>query len=178
MTALVPRRTIVRTIVACGLGAMGSALAGSARGGTLSSPAEKAILTVTGLITNTNEGDAASFDRPMLEALGLDGFRTMTPWYDRPVRFEGVRMRRLMQAVGAFGTDVVAFALNDYVIEIPMCDFDRHGALLAMKRDGVDMPVRDKGPLFIVYPYDSKPELRSQQFYSRSAWQVARLVVT
>ena len=174
MTLEMPRRTVV----ACGLGVMGAALARSARGGTFSSPANKAILTVAGAITNTNKGDAAAFDRPMLEALGLDGFRTTTPWYDRPVWFQGVRMQRLMQAVGAFGTDVVAFALNDYVIELPMSDFDRYGVLLAMKRDGVDMPVRDKGPLFIVYPYDSKPELRSQQFYSRSAWQVARLVVT
>lgn len=174
MTTRLPRRTVATG----GLGAIGAALARSAKGGALSSPTRKAILTVAGAIANTNEGDAATFDRPMLEALGLDGFRTMTPWYDRPVLFEGVRMRRLMQAVGAFGTDVVAFALNDYVIEIPMSDFDCYGALLAMKRDGVDMPVRDKGPLFIVYPYDSKPELRSQQFYSRSAWQVARLVVT
>jgi len=46
-----------------------------------------------------------------------------------------------------------------------------------MKRDGVDMPVSDKGPLFIVYPYDSEPELKSQLFYSRSAWQVAELIV-
>ena len=167
-----------RTVVACGLGLMGSALARPAKGGTLSSPAEKTILTITGAITNTNEGNAAVFDRSMLEALGLDGFETTTPWYDRLVRFEGIRMRRLMQAVGAFGTDVVAFALNNYVIEIPMCDFDRYGALLAMKRDGVDMPVRDKGPLFIVYPYDSEPELKSHKFYSRSAWQVAKLVVT
>ena len=174
MTAQVPRRVVV----AGGLGVVGSVLARSAKGGTLPLPASKAILTVTGAITNTNEGDAAVFDRSTLEALGLDGFETATPWYDRPVRFEGIRMQRLMQAVGAFGARVTAVALNDYAIDIPMSDFDRYGVLLAMKRDGVDMPVRDKGPLFIVYPYDSKPELKSHQFYSRSAWQVARIVVT
>ncbi len=174
MTVQVPRRTVV----ACGLGVMGAALARSAKGDTLPLPAKKAILTVTGAITNTNEGNTAVFDRSMLEALGLDGFETTTPWYDRPVRFEGIRMQRLMQAVGAFGTRVMAVALNGYAIEIPMSDFDRYGVLLAMKRDGVDMPVRDKGPLFIVYPFDSKPELRSHQFYSRSAWQLAKLVVT
>lgn len=173
MTVKVPRRTVV-----CGLGVMGSVLARSARGDTLPPPAEKTILTVTGAITNTNEGSAAMFDRSMLEVLGLDGFETTTPWYDRPVRFDGIRMQRLMQAVGAFGTRVTAIALNDYVVDIPMADFDRYGVLLAMKRDGMDMPVRDKGPLFIVYPFDSKPELKSHQFYSRSAWQVAKLVVT
>jgi len=49
--------------------------------------------------------------------------------------------------------------------------------LLALKRDGAYMTVRNKGPLFIVYPYDSSPELRNRRIYSRSAWQVAQLVV-
>jgi hypothetical protein len=79
--------------------------------------------------------------------------------------------------VGATGTSVVAYALNDYSTEIPMEDFTRYGVLLALKRNGEYMPVRDKGPLFIVYPYDSMPELKHQKYYSRSAWQVARMVV-
>jgi hypothetical protein len=37
--------------------------------------------------------------------------------------------------------------------------------------------VRDKGPLFIVYPYDSDPQLATQTFYGRSAWQLAKLIV-
>ena len=86
-------------------------------------------------------------------------------------------MQRLMQAVGATGTSVIAYALNDYSTEIPMEDFTRYGVLLALKRNGEYMPVRDKGPLFIVYPYDSMPELKHQKYYSRSAWQVARMVV-
>jgi hypothetical protein len=68
-------------------------------------------------------------------------------------------------------------ALNDYTTEIPVDDFTKYNVILALKRDGEYMPVRDKGPLFIVYPYDSDPELRSQKYYSRSAWQVARLIV-
>jgi hypothetical protein len=143
----------------------------------LIAPTGKVILTVTGKIANTNKGDAAVFDRSMLEALGMDGFETATPWYNRPVRFDGVRMQRLMQVVGASGTSVTAVALNNYTTDIPSTDFERYGVLLAMRRDGVDMPVSDKGPLFIVYPYDSEPELKSQLFYGRSAWQVAELVV-
>ena len=34
------------------------------------------------------------------------------------------------------------------------------------------IPVRTKGPLFIVYPFDTKPELQSAKFYGRSAWQL------
>jgi hypothetical protein len=59
-----------------------------------------------------------------------------------------------------------------------VADFSQHGVLLALKRDGNYLTVRDKGPLFIVYPYDSDPALKSPRYYGRSAWQVARLVVS
>lgn len=140
-------------------------------------PAAKPILSVSGRIAASNRDGVAVFDMAMLEALGTDGFETRTPWHTGAVRFEGVRMQRLMQAVGASGESVTAVALNDYTTDLPMADFERYGVLLATKRDGAYMPVRDKGPLFIVYPYDSKPELGAQQFYSRSAWQVAKLVI-
>jgi hypothetical protein len=144
----------------------------------LPQPTERPILTISGKITAFNQGQVAQFDRPMLEALGLSSFETTTPWYDGRVRFEGVRMDRLMQAVGASGERVLAYALNDYSTELPTSDFAEHNVILALKRNGQYMTVRDKGPLFIVYPFDSKPELRHQRYYSRSAWQLARLVVS
>lgn len=140
-------------------------------------PTGKVILTISGKIGAFNARDAAHFDRDMLEALDWSSFTTSTPWYDAPVTFSGVHMEKLMQAVRASGDFVVAGALNDYETRIPMSDFSQFGVLLALKRNGEYMPVREKGPLFIVYPYDSSPELRSQKYYGRSAWQLARLAV-
>jgi hypothetical protein len=37
--------------------------------------------------------------------------------------------------------------------------------------------VREKGPVFIIYPFDSFPELRNLTYYSRSIWQVKALNV-
>jgi hypothetical protein len=82
-----------------------------------------------------------------------------------------------MHAVGATGSFVTAYALNDFTTKLPISDFKRFHPILAMKRNGEYMSVRDKGPLFIVYPYDSDPELRQQVYYNRSAWQIARLTV-
>ena len=149
----------------------------AAHAGTLPVPADKPILTISGEITDKNVGDTAQFDRNMLEKMGLVTVVTTTPWYQGPMTFEGVPLDKLMAEVGAKGQRVVAYALNDYTTEIPMEDFAKHHAILALKRNGEYMPVRDKGPLFVIYPYDSDPELKSQIFYSRSAWQVARLVV-
>jgi hypothetical protein len=140
-------------------------------------PADKPILTVSGKIGAASADGTVQFDRAALEALGTVAIETNTPWYKGPVKFEGVPLEKLMASVGATGDRVVAVALNDYSSEIPIEDFAKYKAILALKRDGEYMPVRDKGPLFIVYPYDANPELRSQKFYSRSVWQVARLVV-
>ena len=82
-----------------------------------------------------------------------------------------------MQSVGATGERLVAIALNDYSSELPIEDFAKYNVVLALKRDGEYMPVRDKGPLFIVYPFDSNPDLKAQKYYSRSVWQVARIEI-
>ncbi len=44
--------------------------------------------------------------------------------------------------------------------------------------NGETMPVRRKGPLWIVYPYDSDEAYRSEAIYSRSIWQLDRIEVT
>lgn len=151
--------------------------AASSAAASLQKPTGVPILAVSGNIANTNDGPVARFDFEMLEDIGTVTLRTKTPWYDDVVEFEGVPMSVLMEVVGAKGTEVVATALNDYRATLPVSDFERYAVVLALRRDGKPMPVRDKGPLFIVYPFDSDPELRSEQYYSRAVWQVKELVV-
>jgi hypothetical protein len=169
MTKKSPMRAI---LVLAGL--LGAA---AAQAGSLAVPSEKPILTISGKISETNKDNTAQFDRAMLEAMGTDTVETTTPWYNGPVKFEGVSLDKLMKQVGASGERVAVVALNDYSSEIPIEDFAKYNVILALKRNGEYMPVREKGPLFIIYPFDSKPELKSQTFYSRSVWQVAKIVV-
>jgi hypothetical protein len=153
------------------------AVAAIAGASALSTPSEKPILTVSGNISVTNKEGVAEFDRGMLEALGAVSFETQTPWYSEPVKFEGVPLAKLLAAVGASGKTLVAVALNNYSAELPLEDASKYNVIVALKRNGEYMTVRDKGPLFIVYPYDSSPELKNQKFYSRSVWQLSRLEV-
>ena len=168
-------------VAAAGLWKIGPRIAGArsanAAGAALARPSEKSILTISGLISVTNQDGQAVFDRPMLEAMGLEKIETKTPWYAAKVVFEGVPMSKLLKVVGATGRTLLVTALNDYKTEIPVEDFTKYPVILALKRDGNYMPVSDKGPLFIIYPYDAHAELRSQKFYGRSAWQVARMEV-
>lgn len=154
-----------------------TAFVGTAYAASLAMPTDRPILTISGKIAVTNKDNTAQFDRAMLESMGLVTVETTTPWHEGKVKFEGVSMDKLMKLVGATGQRVVVVALNDYSTEIPMEDFGKHNAILAIKRNGEYMPVRDKGPLFIIYPYDSNPDLQTQTYYARSAWQVAKIDV-
>ena len=152
-------------------------VAHGALAGDLPAPTGAPILSISGKIAITNTGDKAEFDLAMLEAMRQATVITHAPWYDGTLRFDGVPLAELMERVGATGTTVTAVALNDYVVDIPIEDFGRFGVVLALKQDGAYMPVRGKGPLFIIYPFDSDPRLQAEIFYRRAAWQVRRLVV-
>jgi hypothetical protein len=136
--------------------------------------ADTVVLTIDGEIKDAAPRD---FSIGQLEALGLATIETSTPWHNGKVKFEGVPLKRLMDLVGASGETAAVLALNNYRTEIPLKDFASHPVILALKRDGNYMPVSDKGPLFIIYPFDSSKELNSEMFYSRSAWQVRRITI-
>ena len=143
--------------------------------GELAKPTGKVILTMSGKIENTNESGKALLDIASLEKLGTVSFQTTSPWYNGRTTFTGISLQKLMDYVGAKGTIVKITALNDYTTLIPLSDFKKYNVILALKIDGEYMRIRDKGPLFVVYPYDSLPELNTQIYYSRSAWQVSKM---
>ncbi len=133
------------------------------------------VLTIEGAITHTNQGQQAQFDMKMLEKLRQHSFSTQTPWYPNAVTFTGPLLRDVLAAVGAKGSKITAVALNDYKTEIPLDDATRHDVIVARLMNNRPMPVREKGPLFIVYPFDTKAELRSELYYNRAAWQLNAL---
>lgn len=143
----------------------------------LPAPRGPVLLRITGNITTMNAEGAAEFDRDMLDSLGRHEMRTTTVWTDGPKLFGGVLMRDVLARVGARGRSVEAHALNDYVIEIPLDDFDRYDVLIATTMDGRELLARDKGPLWIVYPRDTAEELKDSRYDHRWIWQLDRLEV-
>lgn len=132
------------------------------------------ILTVSGKIAG---GATARFTLSDLESLGTSAVSTSTPWDDGVVRFEGVPMARLMEELGATGTNAFVLALNNYGAEIPLSDFSEFPVILAYKKNGNYMDISDKGPLFIAYPFDDIPNLNSDLYYTRSVWQVKSIEI-
>ena len=144
---------------------------------TLATPTGEAVLTISGQVAITNQDGVAVLDRAMLEALSPTTFTTTTIWTEGTQSFVGVSLAAFLSEVGVSEGNLKATAINDYAVEIPVSDAVDGGPIIAYMRNGKSMSVRDKGPLWIVYPYDAVPGYQSEVIYSRSIWQLDRIEV-
>ncbi len=143
----------------------------------LPQPTGPVILELRGKIANTNADGIARFDLAMLQALGTVTVTTGTPWTDKPVRYDGVAGTTLLQAVGASGDVLVAKAINDYAVEVPVADLVDRGAFFAYAADGQRLTARGKGPVWLLYPFDSRADLKAETYYNRAIWQLKSIEI-
>ena len=135
------------------------------------------ILAITGLDPARFPGGEVDFDLGRLKALGAEHLHTSTIWTNGVLDFTGVPLVTLTHFLGLTSGKLHAVALNDYTVDIPVSDAVKDGPLLAYALGGKPMPVRDKGPLWIVYPYDQNPAYRNEVIYTRSIWQLEHIEV-
>jgi len=149
--------------------------------GAASAVASEAALTVTekggdGQITAQHH-----FTMEDLQQMPRVGFDTATIWTSGVQQFAGVSLAHLLTTL-ELPTDgdgvLSARAINDYSVEIPLADAVEGGPIVAYERNGAVMSLRDKGPLWIVYPFDSDPAYQTEAIYSRSIWQLEEITVT
>lgn len=131
------------------------------------------LLTLSG----APDGVARSFDMAALQALPKGEFTTQTIWTEGPQHFEGVYLHELLAAAGIDAGTAVLTARNDYAIRIPVEELRPGEALLAYRRNGAEMSLRDKGPLWLVYPFDDSDAFQNEVIYSRSIWQIDRIAI-
>lgn len=139
----------------------------------LAADSKDPVLRITGALTP----EAVTLALSDMRALPVTTIDTQTVVTDGVHRFTGVLMRDLLAHVGVVGDTVTATALNDYVVDIPMRDFEAFDVIVAYAMDSAALDRADKGPLWIVYPRDSHPELQDIRFDYRWVWQLSGLHV-
>jgi len=155
---------------------------------TVHAKGEPVVLSIYGPVAagaaqatdSANKGKAsgpllAAFDMKFLKSLPQRTFQSKTPWYKDSVTFTGPLLRDVLAAAKAKGEWMHAVALDEYQAKIPFSDAQEYDVILAHQINGETLTPKNKGPLFVVYPYDSKPELQSVRFYERSIWQLKAL---
>lgn len=121
------------------------------------------------------EGASIALSLSLLDAMPQHSFTTSTIWTDAAVTFSGVPLAAVLQKSPVTGKTVEMVALNDYAVSMPMAEIAPATPIVATRMDGKTLSVRDKGPFWVVYPYDSDPKFRTETVYARSVWQLFRL---
>lgn len=150
--------------------------AGAVQAGDLPAPDGEVVLTVSGAIEHMNGDGVAVFDRDMLKALDWRELETHTSFTQGPQNFAGPTLASLLTAVGAEGEVMHATAINDYFVEIPIDHAEAHDVLLALDMNGQTMRIRDKGPVWVVYPL-SEEAAQQKPFDTEMIWQLNRIEV-
>mgnify|MGYP003383537235 CR=1 FL=1 len=140
-------------------------------------PQGEVILTLRGTLAHANVNGTAQFDLAMLDALEQRETTTATPWHEGVQQFSGPRIASILEAAGADGSELRIIAINDYAANMPWQDVQDHPVILASRRNGETLSVRETGPLFVIYPFDEEPELHDEVYFSRSVWQVQAIEV-
>ena len=133
--------------------------------------ADEAILSV-----RLNDSEA-QFTDATLSDLPQVSFSTTTLWTQGQISFAGPTLQSVLEATGAM-QDVAAIrltALNDYSVTMETALIGPNAPIVANRIDGVPFSVRDKGPLWIMFPFDLDIRYRSESFYALSIWQLSHI---
>ncbi|WP_319823438.1 molybdopterin-dependent oxidoreductase [Thalassovita sp.] len=135
------------------------------------------VLSIVTLDEDENVIATRTLSMADLRALPAAEFATTTIWTEGMHTFRGVWLGDLMAHLGITQERVEFSALNEYVVEIPMQDMVPGGPLLAYEQNGKQMSAREKGPLWVVFPYDSAQKYQTESVYAQSIWQMDRINV-
>ncbi|MBZ0130642.1 MAG: molybdopterin-dependent oxidoreductase [Rhodobacteraceae bacterium] len=111
-----------------------------------------------------------------LRDLGETELRTGNEFVDGERLFRGPLVRDVLRHAGADNATLVRLtAANDYQVEIAAEEFMKYEVILALSMDGVPLSMRDKGPIWVIYPISSHAELQDPVFNNRLIWQLVKL---
>lgn len=141
-------------------------------------PAARASSDV--LLTVDGRGDGSSlkqFTDADLMALPQVEFMTSTIWTAGVSTFSGPALASVLEAAGAADGVLMMTAVNDYKVEVPRSIVEPTVPILANRLDGKPFSIRDKGPLWLMFPFDSDSRYQSEEVYSFSIWQLTQIKV-
>lgn len=142
-----------------------------------SAPSNTPILTISGNLNQYNHQNELRLDRDQLLSFKQVTLKTTTLWTDGESTFTGPLVRDVLAAVGSKAKTISAIAINEYAVDIPVTDLEKFPVIFAIQQNGVALSIREKGPIWVMYPWDSDVELKQDKYYSRSIWQLDRIKI-
>ena len=118
-----------------------------------------------------------SMDVGSLEAIGMHSFGTSVTWGRHRHVFSGLPLGVLLSYVGASGKSVRVTGLDDSRAFITMEDITATAPLLATRIDGYPIPRNERGPILLVYQFESFDAPHRDLLASQCVWHVCDIMV-
>ncbi|WP_158119783.1 oxidoreductase [Vibrio metoecus] len=102
---------------------------------------------------------------------------TETPWTQGNTEFKGISAQAILAWMGVKQADLKVIALNKYWAVIPYSDIEKYNPVFAIQKNGKLMAIRDRGPVWSIYPLSSSGELNNEVLHSRMVWQISNIEI-
>jgi len=136
--------------------------------------AEDVILTVN----NATDGRSVSFTYEEMLALPQTEFRTSTIWTSDVDSYAGPSLAAVLDAAEMPHDDLRIYAINDYNVEFPAGNIAADAPILAIHVNGEPFSIRDKGPIWLLFPFDDNDSYRTEDNFALSVWQLNQIDVS
>lgn len=134
----------------------------------------------TPLLTLDGDCSAAGYgglDDATLMAMPQVSFDTTTPWTAGKNTFSGPTLSEILTRFSAGPGDLRLTAANAYSVVISRRLITSDAPIIATRINGRAFGRREKGPLWILFPFDSFSEFRQEDVYAASVWQLENITV-
>lgn len=115
-----------------------------------------------------------------LDALPQHEFVTTTQWTEGKVAFSGPSLKDVLGVVEAGDNPeetIHLIAANQYEIVLDQNLMDNEIPIVATRMNDKTFGLRDKGPLWVVFPYDADAAYQKESVYSASIWQLVKIEI-
>lgn len=148
----------------------------------------KAILTVLSFIalptlasaedilSITNGDVTVELTKADVAKLEQTAFETTTIWTEGKIEFSGPTLKSILELANITEGVVSLTAINDYTIEIPVADITEEAPIVANLMNGEPFNRREKGPYWVVYPFDADKKYQQEEVYALSIWQLSSIL--
>ena len=143
--------------------------------GTSSSAEEQYLLRIVN--SKQSEHPVRLTDADLL-ALPQISFTTSTPWTETALTFSGPTLSSVLQYYNITDGQLNLVAVNRYEIEVPWDYVEKSSPIIANRINGEAFTVREKGPLWVVFPFDSDERYTSFLVHSMSVWQLIKIEIS
>jgi hypothetical protein len=142
---------------------------------------DKVELKVDGVIEKTTSKDQKTFEFTLakLKSMPAKDVPAANKYVTGKAVFKGVLLRDLLKEVGVKpnAKSVIFEGSDGYTVRAPIDDA-KWNVIIAYEVNGKAMPPKEKGPLWVIYPLDEKPDgLSLRDAVDRMVWNLKKVSV-